>query len=56
VVAVPVTCFLVEAPDDWEPTLDWEHDDHRWLPPAEAAGALRWPDTADALRRVLATS
>ena len=55
-VAVQVTCFLVEAPDDWEPTLDWEHDGHRWLPPAAAAEALRWPDTADALRRVLASS
>jgi 8-oxo-dGTP pyrophosphatase MutT (NUDIX family) len=53
-LAVHVTCFLVDAPDDWEPTLDWEHDDHRWLPPREAADTLRWPDTADALRRVLA--
>ena len=55
-VAVQVTCFLVDAPDDWEPTLDWEHDDHRWLPPQDAADLLRWPDTAEALRRVLGTS
>jgi 8-oxo-dGTP pyrophosphatase MutT (NUDIX family) len=55
-VEVQVTCFLVDAPDDWEPTLDWEHDDHCWLPPAEAASLLRWPATADALRRAVATS
>jgi dihydroneopterin triphosphate diphosphatase len=55
VVAVPVTCFLVEAPDGWEPTLDWEHDDHRWCAPAEAVATLRWPDTAAALRRLLDT-
>jgi 8-oxo-dGTP pyrophosphatase MutT (NUDIX family) len=54
-VAVPVTCFLVEAPDGWEPTLDWEHDDHRWCAPDEAVVTLRWPDTAAALRRLLAT-
>jgi dATP pyrophosphohydrolase len=51
--AVPVSCFLVEAPDDWEPTLDCEHDAHRWCAPDEAVSALRWPATADALRRLL---
>ncbi|MFL5955654.1 MAG: NUDIX hydrolase [Gaiellaceae bacterium] len=53
-VEVRVHCFVAEAPDDWEPALDWEHDAHRWCAPAEAAGLLRWPATADALRRVLA--
>ena len=54
VAAVQVTCFRVVAPDEWEPTLDWEHDDHRWCAPEEAAAALRWPATAEALRRLLA--
>jgi 8-oxo-dGTP pyrophosphatase MutT (NUDIX family) len=54
VLAVGVTCFLVAAPDDWEPTLDWEHDRHRWCEPGEAARALRWPGTAQALRELLA--
>jgi len=54
-VEVRVHCFVVDAPDDWEPTLDWEHDDHCWCAPAEAAVRLRWPETADALRRLLAT-
>jgi 8-oxo-dGTP pyrophosphatase MutT (NUDIX family) len=30
VAQVSVTCFHVTAPDEWEPNLDWEHDDHRW--------------------------
>src|SRR5580765_5052026 len=25
-VQVAVTCFRVDASDDWEPVLDWEHD------------------------------
>jgi len=25
VAAVHVECFVVDAPDDWEPQLDWEH-------------------------------
>jgi hypothetical protein len=53
VVAVGVTCFQAAAPDDWEPTLDWEHDDHRWCNSGEAAGTLRWPGTARALRKLL---
>jgi dATP pyrophosphohydrolase len=50
---VRVHCFVADAPDDWEPTLDWEHDDHRWCTPDDAAATLRWPETADALRRLL---
>lgn len=52
-VEVRVHCFLADAPDDWEPALDWEHDDHRWCAPDEAVRTLRWPETADALRRLL---
>jgi 8-oxo-dGTP pyrophosphatase MutT (NUDIX family) len=54
VFSVHVDCFLVDAPDAWEPQLDWEHDGYRWCAAADAPGALRWPDTADALRRLLA--
>ena len=53
VAQVEVTCFHVTAPDEWEPTLDWEHDAHRWCEPAEAFRALRWPATAQALRKLL---
>ncbi len=53
VAQVNVTCFHVAAPDGWEPTLDWEHNDHRWCDPREAHGILRWPGTARALRKLL---
>jgi len=50
---VQVDCFLVDAPDGWEPLLDHEHDDYRWCAPDDAAKTLRWPETAEALRRLL---
>ena len=53
VAEVAVTCFHVNAPDDWEPKLDWEHDRHRWCEPRVAIDSLRWPGTAQALRRLL---
>jgi 8-oxo-dGTP pyrophosphatase MutT (NUDIX family) len=53
VAQVEVTCFHVTAPDDWEPRLDWEHDAHRWCSPEEAFATLRWPGTAQALRKLL---
>jgi lipoyl(octanoyl) transferase len=46
---VPVTCYSVEAPKDWEPTLDWEHDAHLWRDPHEAFAMLRWSGTTQAL-------
>lgn len=47
---VHVETFVAEAPAGWEPTLDWEHDDHRWLPREEAAELLFWPEPAALLR------
>ena len=41
---IHVEAFTAEAPDGWEPLLDWEHDDYRWLPPTEAAKILHWPE------------
>jgi hypothetical protein len=54
VAAVTVTCFRATAPDDWEPTLDWEHDGYRWCSVGEAFETLRWPETARALHELLA--
>jgi lipoyl(octanoyl) transferase len=48
--SVHVECFVVEAPEAWEPSLDWEHDGYRWLPRDEAADLLYWPEPADLLR------
>jgi 8-oxo-dGTP pyrophosphatase MutT (NUDIX family) len=53
VVEVHVDCFIVDADDGWEPRLDWEHDDYRWVDAADAPSLLRWPDTAAALQRLL---
>ena len=48
--SVHVESFIVEAPAGWEPTLDWEHDEYRWLPREEAAELLYWPEPAALLR------
>ena len=48
--SVHVESFIVDAPTDWEPTLDWEHDEYCWLPREEAAGLLFWPEPAALLR------
>lgn len=53
VAAVTVTCFRATAPDEWEPMLDWEHDDYRWCDPDEAFETLRWSDTARAMRELV---
>ena len=53
IAQVEVTCFRVSAADDWEPTLDWEHDEHRWCDPREAVDVLRWPATAKALGQLI---
>jgi 8-oxo-dGTP pyrophosphatase MutT (NUDIX family) len=41
---IHVEAFTADVPADWEPVLDWEHDDYCWLPPAEAVKILRWPE------------
>jgi 8-oxo-dGTP pyrophosphatase MutT (NUDIX family) len=50
---VQVDCFLVDAPDGWEPLLDREHDGYRWCSPDDAFALLYWDDTSAALRRLL---
>ena len=39
-----------QAPADWEPVLNEEHDEYRWLPREEAAELLFWPEPAALLR------
>jgi dATP pyrophosphohydrolase len=52
-VDVSITCYRVDAPANWEPVLNGEHDAHRWCPPSAAADSLVWPATARALRRLI---
>jgi 8-oxo-dGTP pyrophosphatase MutT (NUDIX family) len=56
ITEVPVHAYLVDVPDDWEPELDWEHDEYRWCRAESAADAYRWPETGEALRALLATA
>lgn len=47
---VQVAAFLVDVEPGWEPTLNEEHDDYRWLPRDDAAALLFWPEPAQLLR------
>ena len=47
---VHVKAFLVDVGPGWEPTLNEEHDEYRWLRREEAAALLFWPEPAAILR------
>jgi 8-oxo-dGTP pyrophosphatase MutT (NUDIX family) len=47
---VTVHAFVADAPAGWEPTLDAEHDLHRWCDLAEALALLPYAATRDAVR------
>jgi len=47
---VEVHAFLCDVPAGWEPTLNEEHDEYRWLRRDEAAELLFWPEPAQLLR------
>ena len=47
---VHVEAFLVDVEPGWEPELNEEHDEYRWLPREEAADLLFWPEPAALLR------
>jgi 8-oxo-dGTP pyrophosphatase MutT (NUDIX family) len=51
--SVHVECFVADAPADWEPQLDDEHDEYRWCSPDDAFALLYWDDTREALRMLL---
>ena len=45
--------FAVEVAPDWEPTLNAEHDAHRWVPADEAHEHFCWPGQHDAIAELL---
>jgi dihydroneopterin triphosphate diphosphatase len=47
---VHVEAFLVEVEPGWEPELNEEHVEYRWLGREEAAELLFWPEPAALLR------
>jgi len=49
-VRVHVEAFLVDVDPDWEPVLNEEHVEYRWLAREEAAELLFWPEPAALLR------
>lgn len=47
------TTFVVQTPEAWAPTLNWENDAFAWLTPHEA---LSLPDLHPGVRRVIGQS
>lgn len=47
VAEVTIGNFAVEAPEGWEPVLNEEHDDYRWLGLADAIAIVRWHETME---------
>ena len=43
-VGVTSSCFVADAPADWEPQLNDEHTEHRWCSCEEAEALLYWPE------------
>ena len=50
--SVHVQAFLVDVEAGWEPKLNEEHVEYRWLPREEAAELLFWPEPAALLRNL----
>jgi 8-oxo-dGTP pyrophosphatase MutT (NUDIX family) len=46
---ITLTALIVEAPESFEPTLNFEHDDYRWCSRSEAISLFRWPEVGEAL-------
>ncbi len=53
---IDVWTFLVEAPAGWDPELDDEHVDHRWLDLDSAIALLRYPEPREAVRLAATTA
>ena len=47
---VHVEAFLVDVDPGWEPRLNEEHAEYRWLQREAAAELLYWPEPAELLR------
>jgi dATP pyrophosphohydrolase len=51
---VTTSSFAAEAPSDWEPVLNEEHDTYLWCDFDEVVSMLYWPSARD-IARALAT-
>jgi dihydroneopterin triphosphate diphosphatase len=52
---VAIGNFALEVPPGWEPVLNEEHDDYRWLSASEAIAIAHWPETKQVLAAVAAS-
>jgi 8-oxo-dGTP diphosphatase len=52
---ITVHTFLVEVPAGWEPELNEEHDEYRWLAREDAIELLYWPEPKELLRTLSGT-
>jgi 8-oxo-dGTP pyrophosphatase MutT (NUDIX family) len=48
---ITVWPFVADAPAGWEPVLDHEHVEARWLDQAAAVALLHYPEPREAVRR-----
>jgi dATP pyrophosphohydrolase len=46
-------CFAVEVATDAEPTLNHEHDAHRWVDQQQVDGDFLWPGQRQAIAQIL---
>ena len=46
--------FVADAPEGWEPNLDHEHVDARWLDAEAAVALLHYPEPKEIVRRAAA--
>jgi dATP pyrophosphohydrolase len=51
---VAIENFAVEVPPGWEPVLNEEHDEYRWLSREEAIAIAHWPETKAVLAAIAA--
>lgn len=47
---IVVWTYVVDAPAGWEPVLDEEHVEHRWLDADAAVALLHYPEPREAVR------
>jgi 8-oxo-dGTP pyrophosphatase MutT (NUDIX family) len=52
---VEVECVLIEVADDYEPTLNVEHETYRWCGVREACRMVQWANIADSLQELVAS-
>ena len=51
---IVVWSFVADAPEGWEPNLDHEHVDARWLDAEAAVALLHYPEPKEIVRRAAA--